>query len=135
MAHVGKSKKLKIAAALKLVMPQGWRYSLAVRHHSTIVCTVAAAPFDVMAGIGSSEYFDASTATHADINPYHVRAHVDDECLADVCEKLLEALNTDNFDNSDSQTDYFHVGHYVTLQFGRWDRPFQVLPVPAALLA
>jgi hypothetical protein len=135
MAHVDKDKKLKIAAAIKQVMPQGWKYSLAVHHHSMIVLTVAAAPFDVMHAIGSSEYFNADTATHAEVNEYHLRAHINDECLADVCEKLVEALNTENFDNSDSQTDYFHVGHYIKLQFGRWDRPFKVLPAQAALLA
>ncbi len=135
MAHVDSSKKARIAAAIKQVMPAGWKWSLAVHNHSTAVLTVAAAPFDVMAGIGSSEYFDAATATHCDINPYHVRAHVQDECLADVCEALIAALNTDNFDKSDSMTDYFHVGHYVKLQFGRWNKPFICTAVSAAVVS
>lgn len=134
MAYVDQAKKQKIAAALKLVVPTGWKYSLAVRHHSTIVMTVASAPFDLIGAHKGSEYFDPKTATHTDVNPYHFRSHLNDDCVADVFEQIFAALNTDNFDNSDIQTDYFHVGHYVTLQLGRWNKPF-VCTAPAAAQA
>lgn len=135
MAYIDQVKKQKIAAALKLVVPAGWKYSLAVHHHSTIICTVASAPFDLIGAFAPSQYFDPTTATHTDVNPYHVRAHVADECVADVFERMLEALNTDNHDRSDISTDYFDVGHYVTLKIGRWNRPFTVTaPAPLALV-
>jgi hypothetical protein len=41
-------------------------------------------------------------------------------------EKIAKALNTGNFNNSDSQSDYFHVGFYSSLHLGRWDKPFVV---------
>lgn len=44
MAYVSKEKKQKIAAALKTVMPKGWRWSLAINHGS-----IASAPVDLMA--------------------------------------------------------------------------------------
>ena len=131
MAYVDQAKKQKIAATLKLVVPAGWKYSLAVNNHSTIVMTIASAPFDLIGAFAPSEYFDPTTATHTDVNPYHVRAHVADECVADVFEKILEALNTGNHDNSDLMTDYFDVGHYVTLQLGRWNKPFIVTAAAA----
>jgi hypothetical protein len=28
------------------------------------------------------------------------------------------------FDNSDSQTDYFHVAYYYDIQVGKWDKPY-----------
>ena len=48
MAHMNQEKKARIAAALKPVMPAGWKYSLAVRHSSTIVCTISEASFDLL---------------------------------------------------------------------------------------
>lgn len=126
MAHVSKEKKAKIAAALKRVVPAGWKYSLAVRHHSVIVMTVYAAPFDLLRAFKKNDYFDPETATEKDVNPYHYRKHLADECVADVFDSIFDALNTDNFDNSDIQTDYFHVGHYVELRIGRWNKPFQI---------
>ena len=41
MAYVSKEKKQKIAAALKTVMPKGWRWSLAINHGSTLILTIA----------------------------------------------------------------------------------------------
>ena len=60
------------------------------------------------------------------MNQYHYRNHLDDECVADVFEKIFECLNIDNFDKSDIQSDYFHVGHYVSLRIGVWNKPFIV---------
>lgn len=135
MAYVDQAKKAKIAAELKRVVPEGWRYSLAVRHHSTIVCTITAAPFGLLRAVAPSEYFDPETATHYEVNPYHVRACFSDECAADVVESIIGALNTDNHDRSDSQTDYFDVGHYVALKIGTWKRPFKVTAAPIAIHA
>ena len=126
MAYMNQDKKAKIAAALKQVVPAGWKYSLAVRYHSTIVMTISAAPFDLIGAHKKSEYFDPATETHTTVNNYHFRSHLDDECVADVFEKIFECLNLDNFDESDIQTDYFHVGHYADLRIGAWNKPFVV---------
>ena len=126
MAYVSKEKKAKIAAALKSAIPKGWKYSLAVRHHSTIVLTVYSAPFDLLGAFKHRPYFDPETATSIEVNNYHYRNHLEDETVADVFDNIFAALNIDNFDKSDTQTDYFHVGHYVDFNIGRWDKPFQV---------
>jgi hypothetical protein len=127
MAYMNQEKKARIAQALKSVVPADWKYSLRVRHHSTIICTVTAAPFDLLRAIKPSDYFNPETATEYEVNPYHVRAHCTDDCVADVLEAIIGALNTDNYDRSDSQTDYFDCGHYVALKIGAWDRPFKVI--------
>jgi len=126
MAYVDQAKKAKIAAALKPVVPQGWKYSLKVRHHSTIVMTVYEAPFDLIRAHKASDYFNPETTNELSVNPYHYRSHLEDEAVADVFEQIFDALNTDNHDRSDIQTDYFDVGHYVELRVGRWDKPFRV---------
>lgn len=126
MAYVDQDLKAKISANLKQVMPSGWKYSLAVRNHSTIVLTIYSAPFDLIGAFKANEWFDPKTATQLDVNRYHYRSQMHDECAADVIEQILAALDTDNYDNSDSMTDYFDVGHYVSLKIGKWNRPFTV---------
>ena len=48
MAYMNQEKKAKIAAALKTVVPKGWKYSLAVRNHSSIVMNIKSAPVDLV---------------------------------------------------------------------------------------
>jgi hypothetical protein len=128
MAYVNQEKKQKIAAALKLVVPAGWKYSLAVRNHSTIVCTISKAPVDLIAAFQPER-----PTTSIDVNVYYVGTHCKDAATAEILQKIVDALNTDNFDKSDIMTDYFNVGHYVDLNIGRWDRPFVVTtPAPVA---
>ena len=134
MAYVDKEKKAKIAAALKRVVPKGWKYSLAVDHHSTIVMTIQSADVDLIHAFKPSPYYNPDEITHHDVNPYHYESHLlDDSPLLPLFDAIFGALNIDNFDNSDIQTDYFHVGHYVRLHIGRWDKPFKYLaPLPVA---
>jgi len=144
MAYVSKDKKTTIAAALKKVIPAGWKYSLAVAHHSKITLTISAAPVDIVrayvnfvtakAALKGDEFDRKNLLQHVlyveergyiDVNEYHLDSQFTGELL-EVFQKIREALNTDNFDNSDVYTDYFHVGHYVGIKVGRWDKPFVV---------
>ena len=133
MAYMDQERKAKLAANLKQVVPAGWKYSLAVRNHSTIVMNISAAPVNLIAAFKPSEYFNPETATHADVNPYHYEKHFADEAVSDVFSKIFTALNDGNHDRSDTQTDYFDVGWYVDVNIGRWNKPFQYLaPVEEA---
>ena len=124
MAYMTQDKKRAITAALRTVVPAGWKYSLSVQNHSKITMQISAAPFDLINAVAASECFDPTTATYCEISPYHVRARFVDECVADVFEAIFGALNTGNHDRSDSAADYFDVGHYVALRIGAWNRPF-----------
>lgn len=130
MAYVSKEKKAKIAEALKAVMPKDWKYSLAVRHHSTIVLTIRSAPVDLVAEAFEAERRHyllkdeaAKVPSYMSVNHYNAaRAYGEDHIFV----KIAAALNTDNYDRSDSQSDYFDVGHYVDINIGKWDKPFIV---------
>lgn len=132
MAYMDQDKKRVIAAAVKAVMPQGWKYSLAVRDYQVIVCTIRRAPFDLMAALAKSEF---GRTDHRDLNPYYIREEFDDECVADVFERIVSALNTGNHDRSDSQRDHFDIGHYVNIKIGDWDKPFIYAPDPSPALS
>lgn len=135
MAYMNQERKTLIAAALKPVVPAGWKYSLAVRNHMTIVMTVTEAPFNLIGAFKRTEHFNPDTTTHVDVNPYHYSSHLADECVADVFSRIFGALNTGNHDNSDLMTDYFDVGFYVDLHIGRWDKPFAFKPATTGATA
>lgn len=120
MAYVSKEIKAKIVTEVKKVLPADWKATFAVRHHSTIVMTVRSAPFDLAA-----KFYQAKNhPDYCDVNHYHFAKSTPDQNLAATLEKIIDALNTDNYDNSDVMTDYFDVGHYVDLRFGEWGKPF-----------
>lgn len=134
MAYMSQEKKASIAAALKKVVPEGWKYSLAVRHSSTIVMTISQAPVDLI-----GNYVEATKAkkdwqygksaqdnqrpSYVSVNPYYVKDQFSGE-VQDVMVKIMAALNEGNWDKSDIQTDYFNVGWYVDLNIGKWNSPF-----------
>lgn len=131
MAYVDQAKKTRIASALRRVVPSGWKYSLSVRNHSTIVLTIQAAPFDLLGALAKSEHRNPAADGWASVNHHHLGEVFEDECVRDIFQAIVGALNTDNHDRSDSATDYFDVGHYLDVRIGRWGRPFVQLPAPA----
>lgn len=128
MAYMNQEKKAKIAEALKKVMPKDWKYSLAVRHHSTLVLTIKSAPINLVDIYTKTRFENREQyleRMYVDVNPYWWHDHFEGD-LKEIFEKIFAALNIGNWNNSDSQTDYFDVGHYIDVQFGKWDKPFVV---------
>lgn len=124
MAYMNQEKKRKINEALKKVVPKDWKYSLRVHHHSSIVMTISSAPIDLLRAFAENQYFKHDEATYKDVHQYRYHGQLEDQSLIEVFDQIFEALNTDNFDKSDIMSDYHHVGHYVDLRIGAWDRPF-----------
>lgn len=131
MAYIGKDKKAKIKEALRKAIPMGWKWSLAVRHHSTAVLTIYSAPVELVAEWtkvanefrAKSGWESLPAQTHVGVNEFHLAHQFKGETLK-VFEAIKVAMNTDNHDNSDPMTDYFDVGHYVDIRIGRYDKPF-----------
>jgi len=140
MAYMNQEKKSVIAAALKKVVPAGWKYTLAVRNHSTIVFTLRQAPVDILGNI--REAIEAKQFGYGHkapevglywrVNTHYIDSQFSGDVLA-VFQKIDEALNTGNHDNSDIQTDYFDVGWYVDLNVGSYGDPFlDTVPAPVS---
>lgn len=132
MAYMDQVKKAKIAAALKKVMPSGWKYSLAVRHHSSIVLTIKEAPVDLIKMINAKNKAKADLRgdvfyeckDNVPLNQLYLENSFEGDVL-----KVLEAAkaalySADYYDRSDSQTDYFDCAYYVDMQIGKWNKPF-----------
>ena len=124
MAYMNQENKKKIAAALKLVVPKDWKYSLGVDNHSSIVMNVKSAPVDILGMLSAnSEY---PIATHVQLSQYWLEDHLKGapDSVLQTLKNIFAALNDGNHDRSDVTTDYFDVGWYIELNFGKWDKPF-----------
>lgn len=135
MAYVNKEKKEKIAAALSKVIPITWKYTLSIGNHSTIVLKVYQVDHSFIAdgllqidqlsslkeSLDSSGYFVLNRHSHFQ------KDDTDRSGVVSLMNDIIDAMNTDNYDNSDSMTDYFDVGHYVDIRFGLYNQPLKVL--------
>lgn len=41
-------------------------------------------------------------------------------------EKVKAIMSVDHWDESDSQSDYFHCAYYMNIDIGKWDKPYEV---------
>jgi hypothetical protein len=123
MAYMDQKRKAEIAAALKKVVPKDWKYSLAVRHHSTIVMTIRTAPVERIALNLRKE----KNPDYIKINEYYPEKEFDGRILP-IFQNIKDAMMKGNHNNSDIMTDYFDVGWYIDIQVGEWNKPFKVLP-------
>lgn len=114
MAYMSQAAKAAIAAELKAIVPRSWKWSLAVKDSSTIVFTVSSAP-----GADLGRY----RGEHAQVNVWHPESFFPATTLP-LAKAIIKALNANNYNDSDSQHDYFDVGHYVSFNIGRWDKHF-----------
>ena len=116
MAFMNQERKKELAPAIKSILKKyGAKGSLKVRDYSTLVLTISESRFEV------PENEDGER-----INQYYLSDNYSGEKLQ-FLKELVEAMMTGNHNNSDIQTDYFDVGWYIEIRFGRWKRPHKQL--------
>lgn len=128
MAYMNQQKKSEIAKLLKQELKKfdvKLKYSLSVKHHSAIVCTISESSVNFL-----NEYTPPKTyrtvvdATYMQVNEFYINEFFKDGIAKEILITIKNCLNLNNFDKSDIQTDYFHVGHYTDINIGRWNKPF-----------
>jgi hypothetical protein len=115
MAWMNQEKKQQIAEAVRAVMPQGWKYSLDVRHNSAIVLTIAAAPVRLI----------PAGAKHCQVNRFFPEKSVCREHVKTV-EQIIAAMNADSASAGDTLPDYVQSGLHLEINIGRKGKPFAV---------
>ena len=130
MAYVSRELKAKIAPVVKEICNRfGVKGTLSIRNHSTLVLTISSGSIDFIGNyrkVGAERYDGEGFAGDIDnmsVNPYWYHVHFDGKAL-DFLTEVIKALNTDNYDNSDVQSDYFDCGHYLDVKIGKWDKPY-----------
>lgn len=132
MAYMSQEKKKVIAAALKVALKDsGLKYSLRVRNSLTIYMTIKSGPVDFFGNFNVKSadtaerrgYDFAPAKDRMNVNTFWIDSNFDGE-VAKLLKTIVDCLNTGNWDRSDSQSDYFDVGHYIELEIGSWDKPY-----------
>ena len=136
---MSQEKKKSIAADLKLALKNsGIKYTLAVRHYSTIVMTIQSGPVDFIQNyidtVSKNPHWTMYHNTQTprvnpkalDINSYWYQDHFTGKSL-DLLKTMYQCLNRGNHDRSDMQSDYFDVGWYVTVNIGTYKKPYTLV--------
>lgn len=131
MAYMNQDKKRVIKAAIdKIAKPLGIKYSLRVRNHSAIVCTITAAPIDFIGNFkavtGDKFKINGAPLDHMPVNPYWYQEHFSGK-PREVIGQLVDALKAAGYyDNSNAMIDYFETAYYFDLNIGDYNRPFKL---------
>ena len=140
MAYVSQELKAKLAPSIRAVCKKyGIKASVAVRNHSTLVLNIKQGNIDFIENFIVTDkaksycnYMDENQIAHIrkdqslDVNPYHYRDHFSGRARKFLIE-VMSIMNDGNWDESDSQTDYFNVGWYVDVNIGRWNKPYALV--------
>lgn len=122
MAYIDSEKKAHLAPAVKAICKKyGIKATLSVRHHSTLVLTIAEGKIDFL----KEAHESGRESGHAQINVYWFKDRYTGKALAFLTE-VYQAMMDGNHDRSDLMTDYFDAGWYVNIQVGRWDKPYKL---------
>ena len=123
MAYMDQEIKAVIKANLdKILKPLGIKYSLRVRHYSSIICTIQSSPIDFIRDrIGIVQETD-----YLHCNIYCIEEHYKNPSK-DILLKIREALRSaDYYSDYYYQIDYDDTAYYYYLHFGECDKPFIV---------
>ena len=121
MAYVSQELKAKIAPKVKAILKKyKVKGSLAVRNHSSLVLNIKEGALDMYKDFAKTE--DAEKFG-IQVNPYWYKEHFNGKTKAFLSE-VIPAMNDGNWDKSDIQSDYFNVGWYVSVNIGKWNKPY-----------
>jgi hypothetical protein len=112
MAYITTDQVKNFREQLKASFPSkdGWKLSVTRQHYSVVSVTILAAPIKLIEG------------DYKQINTFYCETYEH----AEIFNKIKSICMEGNFDKSDYQTDYHHVGWYFNLSVGNWDKPFTV---------
>lgn len=135
MAYINAEQVKAIRLALKKEFPE-FKFSVTKRHHSEVDVRLMSGPSfdkqklwirgeDVVVDLNNMD-------TWSTINHYHTYQYGKYEKFFN---KIIEIIKTAPFkagvgdlwfDESDSQTDYFHTAYYMSIGIGKWNKPYVV---------
>lgn len=140
MAHMSQDHKKELAPGIKAILKKyGIKGSIGVDNHSSLVVTLKEGKLDIVenhnkiieehnkerAQFGGPQG-RLTTDNYIQVNEYYIESSYSGDVL-NFLKELKTAMDVGNFDKSDLQTDYHHVGWYVKIQVGRWNKGYQVI--------
>ena len=119
MAYISTETVKEMRNTIKNVFPSkdGWKFSVKRDHYSSVSCSILQAPIELR--------IDENN-TNENVNNFWIESRYNglNDKATEILNAINDILNLNNYDRSDVQSDYFEVGHYVTMRIGEWDKPF-----------
>lgn len=121
MAYITQEEKKEKSPKIKAILKKhGFTGSLSIQNYSTLVLSISKGA-DVFA-----DYLNSTEKDYIEVNQYTFKRMFTGKTLALLTE-IMPVLNEGNYNNSDVQSDYFDVGFYVSVSFGKWNKPYQII--------
>ncbi|WP_151193838.1 hypothetical protein [Cysteiniphilum sp. JM-1] len=131
MAYMTQVKKKSIQPQIKaLAKKYGVTCTLAVEYYSTIVLNIRSGKLDFLENYHNARRreYDVRERGHLDLR---FKRHVEDNFTGDCQFFLNDAMNIlysmEYYNESDVYRDYFDVAYYVTINIGKWGKPYLLL--------
>jgi hypothetical protein len=133
MAYVSQELKAKLAPRIREICKKyGVKASLAVERHSTLALNVKSGAIDFIGNFNQNAVQPRwaqhlphhPVTTNLSVNTHWFQNHFSDAALAFLDEIIPALKGPDYFDESDVQSDYFHLSHYIAVNVGRWNKPY-----------
>jgi hypothetical protein len=131
MAFMNQERKKQLAPGIKAVLKKyGYKGSVAVYNHSTLVVNIKEGTFDFIeqACAHNKEVSDRRgtpyypVTDYVQVNTYYPEHYGE---AAEFLEELIAAMKgTGWYNNTDSQIDYFDIAYYLDINVGQWNRPY-----------
>jgi hypothetical protein len=112
MAHMSQDHKKKLAPKIQAICKEyGIKATLSVHNQSTLNLNMKS---------GVLDFGDNG------VNEYYIAEHYADKPrVKEFLLKVKDAmLGPDYFDKSDVQSDYFFCSHYISINIGKWNKPY-----------
>ena len=136
MAYVSQEMKKELSPAIKAVLKKyGMKASIGVKHHTSLVCNIKSGKLDILASaqrgndrIAERQSRDSyQVGSYLQVNTSWIEDHYDDEKVRSFLLELKSAMEGKNFFcEDDMMTDYFHRSHYIDINVGQWNKPYQL---------
>ena len=129
MAYINQEKKKELAPRIKEVAKTyGYKVSLSINNHSTLVATISDGPASLRDVVHSVDMDDEHRKNvikrgYFSINHYYLDRYVGE--VGNFLRHLYRAMSIGNHNNSDYMTDYFDIGWYVDINFGKWNKAYK----------
>lgn len=137
MAFMNQEKKKALAPQIKAVLKKfGMKGTIGVDNYSTIVVNLSEGKLDL---IGEANSFNKAYSErtgqrfyevkdHYQANPYKGEDAYSDATVGKFFKELTQAMRgSEWYDNTDIMTDYFDTAHYLSINVGKWKKPYKCL--------
>ena len=116
MAYFSQDQKKAIAPLIKaLCKKHNVKATLSVTDMRTVCLNIKSSPFDFF----EEAHESAVARQYLQLSQYSTITGKGSKFF----NEAISILQTGNYNNSDVQTDYFDVGHYVRVNVGAWNKP------------